>query len=443
MGTGDEASFLRRARVQAPLGTRTEHVRPKRFSAAFRSRNRALHAVLELVFAIVLLVIGLWPGNAAAQSLGGSKLTDSGEAPRETVAASAAPGDAPSLNEKQVRIPAPPASFNTYDGGWIRFSYHPSERERVQPLIAQADQFRSELSERLGRSVLHEVQVRIARTPGEMATLAPDGIPFPSYAAGVAYSEIGLVLLTIKPVHPNSKHELSEIFKHELAHVALHDAVGRSAVPRWFNEGFAVFVSGESSMVRLQALWLATVGDHLLELKQLQRSFPADSATASIAYAQAADVVRFLVRKEDELRFEALIERLRQGESFDDALENAYGTDTANLEFEWRQDVAKRYTFWPVLLSGSVIWVGAIFLFTWGYRKRRTRAKATLARWAREEAAEDEQKRRDGERVEPKPRVHIVFARASRTSSPELRPSYGDTTDIPKVEHEGQWHTLH
>jgi len=29
--------------------------------------------------------------------------------------------------------------FNVYDGGWIRFAYPPSVRERVQPLIASAE----------------------------------------------------------------------------------------------------------------------------------------------------------------------------------------------------------------------------------------------------------------------------------------------------------------
>src|SRR5690606_40795301 len=109
--------------------------------------------------------------------------------------------------------------------------------------------FKHELEQRLGQPVLERVDVRVARTPREMRSLAFTGLP--SYAAGFAYSELDIVLLTIQPLYPNSEHNLLEIFKHELVHVALHDAVGGEPIPRWFNEGLAVQLSGENRATRL------------------------------------------------------------------------------------------------------------------------------------------------------------------------------------------------
>lgn len=354
-------------------------------------------------------------------------------------ATQAPPADSPRFGASVPALPPPPASHSTQSRGWIRFAYHPSVRARVQPLIEQADAVRAELSARLGTPVLHRVVVHIARTPGEMLGLAPQGAPFPKYAAGVAYPQLGLILLTIAPVHPNSQHDVLEVFKHELAHLALNDATGGRSVPRWFNEGFAVFASGESSIVRLQSLWTATLSDSLLPLERLERTFPADDVTASVAYAEAVDVVRFLVRREEQQRFGALIERVAGGQPFERALKDSYGTDLSSLEFEWREDVARRYTFWPVFFSGSVIWAAAIGLFIWGWRKRRKRTRETLLRWAREEAAEEAKKHPS---EPPSPRVHIVLARARERTSDERRPSISDV-EIPKVEHDGQWHTLH
>jgi hypothetical protein len=361
-----------------------------------------------------------------------------------------APSDAPRSHGGSLRLPGVPAGFNTYDGGWIKFVYHPSIRERVQPLIADAAAVRTQLTEWLGQPVLSEVRVSVARTPGEMATLAPPNAPYPDYAAGVAYPEIGLVLLTIKPVHPNSQHDLNEVFRHELAHVALEDAVSGRPVPRWFNEGFAVLASGETSYVRLQTLWTATVSDSLLTLPQMERSFPADENQANIAYAQAADVVRFLVRREEQHRFRGLVSRLRDSETMDSALLNSYGEDAAALESEWREEVAKRYTFWPVLFSGTVIWAGTLGLFVLGWRKKRRKAAATLARWEREEAAEDEVRRRLAMRADTgasAPRVHIVLSRSGSDEAPPSVPPAAmhrmPEVEVPKVEHDGQWHTLH
>jgi hypothetical protein len=313
--------------------------------------------------------------------------------------------------------------------------------ERVQPLIKEADSFKAELTRKLGDAVLERVQVRVARTPGEMRSLAPVGTTVPSYAAGVAYSQIGLVLMTIQPLHPNSDHDLVEIFKHELVHVALHDAVGGQPIPRWFNEGFAIHASGENRTTRLWSLWSATLSEDLIPLSRLETSFPADPNAASIAYAQAADFVRFLMRSHDEHRFRAAIDRVKKGQNFTSALGDAYGGDISTLEYEWLEDVARRYTFWPVLFSSTVIWVGILGLAVWGWRRRKARAEVTLARWAREEAQEDARQQQEAAQ-EPPRRVHIVLARPSEHEVPELRPGLRES-DVPKVEHDGRWHTLH
>jgi hypothetical protein len=399
----------------------------------------------------------LWPHAAWSAPSGedsGGVRTGTQEQPRESStpveSRREAPSDAPRSHAGSLRMPSIPAGFNSYDGGWITFVYHPSIRERVQPLIEDAAATRTQLTEWLGQPVLSEVRVAVARTPGEMATLAPVNAPYPDYAAGVAYPEIGLVLLTVKPVHPTSQHDLNEVFRHELAHVALEDAIGGHAVPRWFNEGFAVLASGETSFVRMQTLATATMSDNLLPLAQMERTFPADENQANIAYAQAADVVRFLVRREEQHRFRGLVSRLRDGETMDAALLNSYGEETATLEGEWREDVARRYTFWPVLMSGGIIWIGTLGLFVVGWRKKRRKSAATLARWEREEAAEDELRRRLTLRADTSsasPRVHIVLARTegSDEAPPAIPPPLTrlPEVEVPKVEHDGQWHTLH
>jgi len=349
--------------------------------------------------------------------------------------------DSGSVNE----IPAPPEGFNTYDGGWVRLAFPPSKRHRIQPLIHEADAFRERLRDLFGYPVLNHVSVYVGRTPGEMATLAPPNSPFPKYAEGVAYPGLGLILLTIDPKYPNSEHDLGEVFRHELAHIALHEALEGRQVPLWLNEGFAIHLSGESSLARMQTLWTATLAETLMPLAQLDVRFPDDSVQTPIAYAQSGDVVRYLLRTRYSQRFIAMLRRVRSGQPFHSAMADAYGFEVYgvgenSLEDEWRRDVAKRYSFWPVLFSGSMVWVGALGLFVVGYYRRRKQTRATLERWALEEAAERQQ-------VAPAPaaRMHIVLAPKEGPSDavvPEFKKP-GRDMDIPKVEHEGSWHTLH
>jgi hypothetical protein len=349
--------------------------------------------------------------------------------------------DAPQSGQGALHMPPLPSGFNTYDAGWVQFVYHPSSRERVQPLIAQAEAVKHELTQRLGFPVLSEVRVEIARTPGEMETFAPSGAPYPAYAAGVAYAELGLVLLSLNPVHPGTEQDLAEVFRHELAHVALHDALNGQAVPRWFNEGFAVFASGESSFKRMQTLAMSTIGGSLIPLHDLDRAFPDDESKALVAYAEAQDVVRFLVRREDVHRFRSLITELREGKSFEQAALDAYGEELSTLEFEWREDASRRYTIWIFLLSGSLVWVVALGVFVWAWRRRKRRDKLVLQRWAREEAAEDVLRARIAQRNEAA-RVHIVLTRNAEAPAAQLAPNMSEV-EVPIVEHDGAWHTLH
>jgi len=349
--------------------------------------------------------------------------------------------DAPRVGRGVLRLPPIPVGFNSYDAGWVHFIYHPSSRERVQPLIAQAEAVRHDLTERLGFPVLSEVRVEIARTPGEMATFAPSGAPYPEYAAGVAYSEIGLVLLSLTPIHAGQEQDLAEVFRHELAHVALHDALNGQPVPRWFNEGFAVFASGESSFARMKTLSMSTVGGSLIPLRDLESSFPDDETKAQIAYAEAVDVVRFLVRREDIHRFRALVSELREGQSFEKSVLDSYAVDLATLEVEWRDDASRRYTFVPLLLSGTFFWIIALGLAIWAWRRRKRRDKLTLQKWAQEEAVEDLQRARLALRTEAA-RVHIVLAKGADVPVLQLAASSSEK-EIPVVEHDGSWHTLH
>jgi hypothetical protein len=346
-------------------------------------------------------------------------------------------------------VPAPPESYDTYDGGWIHFAFPAGSRPRVQPLILEADAARERFRQVFGVPVLKNVTVYVARTAEEMVSLAPEGHPYPAYASGVAYPYLDLVLLTVFPKQHNPDYDLKEVFKHELAHLALKDAVGGAHVPRWLNEGFAVHFSGESSLARMKTLWTASLARTLLPLRELDTRFPDDAVETPIAYAQSADVVRHLLRTRDRERFMAMLRRVRSGETFDRALSDAYGLDVPGLEEEWLADVAKRYSFWPVLLS-SMVWMSAIGLFVVGYYRRRKQQSVTLKRWAVEEAAEDAvrvaQAAAQNVALQNAPaRMHIVIAPRDGSPTAPIIPEMARNPDVevPKVEHEGAWHTLH
>jgi Peptidase MA superfamily len=341
-----------------------------------------------------------------------------------------------------------PAEFSTLESGFLSIHYPRELGSRARQLAQAGAPFKKELADLLGRPgglpFLARVEVRLGRTPLEMEKLAPPGVRFPKYAAGVAVPSAHLVLLSDRPRYPGERHELVEIFKHELAHVALHDRLQGQAAPRWFDEGFAVFASGEAEVSRMQAMWSATLAKKLIPLGALDRRFPEDASTASVAYAQAADIVRFLQRGDGLPRFRAIFSRIDKGESFSQALTDAYGTDLFSLETEWLEDAARRYTFWPILLSSSTIWVVAMALFGVAYVRRRSQAKEKMRVWAVEEAREDAERERLAREIA---QIRVVLAHpevlAKVTSPTDIQKVTGHFRGVPFVEHDGTRHTLH
>ncbi len=330
-----------------------------------------------------------------------------------------------------AKLPPLPADFERLEHGWLTLELPSSVRDRGDALLHEADDFRAHVSEDFGQPLLGGVVVRVARTPEQMSELAPLGAPPPAYAAGVAYPSLHVVLLTLQAPQTWEAPDMLELLRHELAHVALTDAVGGHHVPRWFDEGLAIHESGELPWARTKTLWDATLSKHLLPLSYLDRGFPADSYEVNEAYAESADFVRFLMRDTDRARFGALLQRLRVGVPFDRTLEDSYGADVRKLEYEWREELGHRFGVIPIVTGGGLLWVLIAGLAAAAWVKKRRRARAKLADWAREEAEMD---------------AALAAAAGTREAAagapvdddvPQRMPS------IPVVEHDGRWHTLH
>ncbi|HXN30828.1 MAG TPA: peptidase MA family metallohydrolase [Polyangiaceae bacterium] len=387
-----------------------------------------LHAPLEklerslgraVVLCLALLAFALGPRAAHAQP---------------DAAVSMPPRDVAILVQPSAARLAPrPADFQRIERGWLTLEFPASVRDRAEGLAREAEEFRGNLSSEFGQAVLESVLVRVARTPDQMAELAPEDAPPPGYAAGVAYPSAHLALLALQAPGTWEAPDLVELLRHELAHLALYDAVAGHHVPRWFDEGLAIHESGELPWARRVALADASLGKHLLPFADLDRGFPADHYDVNVAYAESADFVSFLLRDADRARFGSLVERVRAGAAFDRAIEDAYGTDMRKLEYEWRTELSRRFGIVPALTGGGLLWVIIVGLSGAAWVKRRRRAKEKLARWALEEAEME---------------ASLTTAEQARTEKTPATPGEDEipprpTPSIPVVEHEGRWYTVH
>jgi len=324
-------------------------------------------------------------------------------------------------------VPPLPPEYLTEERAGIRFAYHPSARDRVRMLIEEVEPARAELSEMVGQVVLAELDVRVARGSSDFERIVPPGSRRGSSV--LAFSQLRLLVMSLR-ASPSTGSDVKAAFRRGLAYLALDEVVGDHPLPHWFRLGFALHVDGRDSLARGRALWWASMQQRLIPVVDLDWHLAEGVRPDSVAAAEAADYVRFLISGEHEGQLPRLLDAAKETERFDEALARAYQSEAPALEAGWRRDLAKHKAFMPVLFIGTGLWV-ALGLLAYGRRR--------LGKRDPEEQEESKRRRRVVVRSvdTDKRRKHGDEDRA-RTPTTEL-----PEPEVPKVSHDGRWHTLH
>jgi hypothetical protein len=239
------------------------------------------------------------------------------------------------------------------------------------------------------------VELRVVHDAADMARAAPPGRGAPLWAEGVAYPDLGVLVLATR--RSGTPIDAVHVSSHELAHLALGAALGNHA-PRWLHEGFAWQHSPDMGMDRTETLagmaWLGTV----IPIDDLDRSFPAQHMAVARAYAQSYDFVSFLARRGrwddaaddgDRWPFRRFLRYLAEKDDVDAAAIRAYGRPLRTLFTEWRSDLRSRYLYYPAALLVGALWVFAALLLVLAYLRRRRQARRRLGEWGEQERRAD------------------------------------------------------
>lgn len=235
------------------------------------------------------------------------------------------------------------------------------------------------------------IQVHVVRQARDLASIAPNGRTVPPWAVGIAYPDLGIAAIALR--RGANVVDPIAILRHELAHLALGAAIGDRA-PRWLHEGFAYQHSAEWSWDRAETLAGMVWFGGIIELEDLDRSFPAEESPAHRAYAQSYDFVGYLSRRGrwedagddgDRWPFRRFLNHLGKGTPTDAAAIKAFGKPVRALFDEWRDELSKRYLSAPIGVLGLAVWIVCALLLTLGWWRRRRYNKWRLAQWERDE----------------------------------------------------------
>lgn len=187
----------------------------------------------------------------------------------------------------------------------------------------------------------------------------------PAWGAAVALPGARLILLRA------DGGDLYGTLRHELAHLALHEAIG-VRVPLWFDEGYASWAAGEWDRLGTLELNLAVVRGAVPDLRRLDGALRGSASSADAAYALAVSAVTELARRNPSQSIAPLLKRLQAGEDFEASVLATTGLTLPQFEREWRRVVRQRYSLATWLLAGGG-W-GVMALVLWALVRLRRRA---------------------------------------------------------------------
>jgi hypothetical protein len=236
------------------------------------------------------------------------------------------------------------------------------------------------------------VEIRVVGDAADMQSVAPGGRTVPAWAAGVAFPDLGIVIVATR--RASQILDIDEVLHHELAHLALGAALGNRA-PRWLHEGFAYQHSAEWSWDRTETLAGMAWGNNIIPLEQLDHSFPAQELPVSLAYAESFDFVGYLSRRGrwedkdddgDRWPFRKFLGLVGHGSTIDAAAVKAFGRPIQDLFREWREDLSRRFVLLPAGVFAALIWIVSALLLALAFLRRRRMRLRRYAQWDAEEA---------------------------------------------------------
>jgi hypothetical protein len=240
----------------------------------------------------------------------------------------------------------------------LHVELHDVEPERSKPLEKLARQAVNQVQEDLMTGLSGDLHIDFVGSPAAFKHVieshGASGWP-ENWIAGLALLDQDRVVVQV-----NGPGALltSEVVRHELAHVALHALSGGTGLPRWYHEGVAMYLAGETTYERLKEQSGASAFGELDSLAQLNHGFGNENQVAAErAYAVSAGFVRFAVLRAGDRRSILLLHaRMRAGLDFPTAYTATFGMSPDSLYSLYGAHIGQHASRWTMLLTDSTLW---------------------------------------------------------------------------------------
>lgn len=269
--------------------------------------------------------------------------------------------------------------------------------KRALPFLIRLQE---ELAEDLKLTIRDTFHVVIAPSRALFNQMVHGAIP--KWSQAVALTG-GNMMIVKSPRWAPTEENFNQTLAHELLHLILSERTNLGKIPRWLDEGLAIFYSESHRWERSTALSKAVFTGSVLPLMSIDRVLTFERHRAELAYQQSYSAVKYLLSTYDIEALNIILDGIRNGKTLDQSFLEATGSDFRTFEVEWRRYIEKTQKWFWLSDFYDYLWIVILLLVFISGLIIRIRNRKKVASWEREEQVEFVQMTQQGEDELDKP----------------------------------------
>ncbi|MEE9443677.1 MAG: peptidase MA family metallohydrolase [candidate division Zixibacteria bacterium] len=203
------------------------------------------------------------------------------------------------------------------------------------------------------------------------------GGAIPDWGAGVAIAHRKIIVIKSPSYFPGEK-SLYELTVHEYAHILLSRRIRYRPVPRWFNEGMAMYLSTEWGWRDNLAMNWASVMGRTIPLREIEKLNRFGPSKAESGYAESYLAFKYFLDTYGKSGLIIFVESIKSGRSFDRAFIAATGADYFSFEKEFSEFLAARYNLISLIFNSNLLWLILAAVIVIGFIISRIKRKSRM-----------------------------------------------------------------
>ena len=238
------------------------------------------------------------------------------------------------------------------------------------------------INHEINAKIKNPIQIFIAPAQSTFDRLTENQIPH--WGEAVAIPAQHQIIIKSPRWHRPSQN-LKTIIMHEFVHVLADIACNHVSTPRWFSEGIAIYVSGDTQYLNNTTLTRAVASGETIHLYQIDGVFQFHQLRATLAYQESFAAIQCIIESFGRESIALLLDNIAKQGNFRLGFRATFGMSTLEFEKFFQSYLDEKYRFHLPIDIDTLLWIIIPFLFLAAVIARYYHNRKRLQRWEEDE----------------------------------------------------------